>query len=1040
LNAPRIRGASISARTRIPSVDLATLCELLAAAISPNAGSADARGFPLAAMSEDSIRLRINLRGVLQRLFTQPGFASAIKAGEGAGFIRDLDFPPRGTSAKVGGKLLAGSEAKTAAAIVKLRNAISAELDTALAGTDLKILAAPTFAHAMEQLAVNLGVRQVLPPPTATLVPIGFAEPGRKAGEREHDVARLLSAVETVEGGDWLDKLLSGMRRKFRRDDVLDEEVDGIIETLQLQRQLPDSQVRRFLDFLDDQALARLRLQVTFRLMQAVAAQSTQPGIKAYVERVCACFDLFGGTSGAALELDVSTIYGQRNCSDLGEHLRTALFYGALPVWPEWSVQLFEARAEPAHGSATQREVSYRFRVNGINPDSGKPAFTSRIDRIARRLLTEPGQEVKGRRALAELVFLRLVTPDSASEPAPEDLGATAAAIAAALRKDPVNAIARLVASLRQREPVMQALADELVTVLQRRSTSLADAASRAADRFHIVVKRGIVDWNAALSMASNSTEVLAKNDAGPDHVAWFRHIEITDNPASVPGALATYQVDTDIVERSLAPVGSAAEVPMARDGGQPVLPLRFVPYQYTRGDSGPLWLPADPFVSAFGTGFGIDLEYDVRSLSADRKSGDKPTQEQQRTASCAAFALLSYLVAWEVVRRLKAVDGMDDPAMLILRLQPGGKDAGAANGNAAVYAAAQAIERSLMRELPVRMQGFHTRGDAGTERFRAAGALGALHAGAPVMTTLGGSLDKVALVSYLTRPCDVHPLLPDADGYLFTSRTYRADSDGKKCRVYADRMQSRLTDTSASFQEPRLVLEEIARLRGEGYRHVILLSHHFGNRHIGRAAERHSPHGSFQFLEDASQAFPDVCVYPLRRDVFPAMRLRKRLATESGFEVLSFHAHQAMYEAGSASRLRSLMPVYTFATLSVICDTARPQSGFCTYFYDSEQRLTNVEWAETVRQNILGVGAGKPVRESLIGMLRTLHYLECEKSTGKQQALPVLDPFDWTTPASTGGAGELEVMKRHASGAVYLSFPAMLANVTKVLHKDRGR
>jgi hypothetical protein len=249
--------------------------------------------------------------------------------------------------------------------------------------------------------------------------------------------------------------------------------------------------------------------------------------------------------------------------------------------------------------------------------------------------------------------------------------------------------------------------------------------------------------------------------------------------------------------------------------------------------------------------------------------------------------------------------------------------------------------------------------------------------------------------------------------------------------------MQSRLVDTRKSFREPQLVLEEIARLRSEGYQHVVLLSHHFGNRHIGRAAERHSPHGTFEFLEDASKRFPDVYLYPLRRDVFPATRLHKRLASESGFEVLSFNDHQAMYDAQTQNLLRSLMPIYTFATLAVVGEAGRPQSGFCTYFFDSEQRLTSVEWAETVRQNILGIGAGKPVRESIVGLLRTLHYLESEKSAVKQQVLPVLDPFDWASPVKTGTAGELEVMKRRGKGGVQLSFPALLAHVTKVLHKD---
>ncbi|MCK7581962.1 MAG: hypothetical protein MZV65_44315 [Chromatiales bacterium] len=126
------------------------------------------------------------------------------------------------------------------------------------------------------------------------------------------------------------------------------------------------------------------------------------------------------------------------------------------------------------------------------------------------------------------------------------------------------------------------------------------------------------------------------------------------------------------------------------------------------------------------------------------------------------------------------------------------------------------------------------------------------------------------------------------------------------------------------------------------GYLHILLLSHHFGNRRIGRAAERHSPHSRLTFLDEAAKRFPDVHLYPLRRDVFAATRLRKRDLQESAFEVLRYEAHQNMYQDGATEILRSLLPVYTFATLHVVDEAGKPQSGFCTYFFDAEHRLSD--------------------------------------------------------------------------------------------------
>ena len=257
--------------------------------------------------------------------------------------------------------------------------------------------------------------------------------------------------------------------------------------------------------------------------------------------------------------------------------------------------------------------------------------------------------------------------------------------------------------------------------------------------------------------------------------------------------------------------------------------------------------------------------------------------------------------------------------------------------------------------------------------------------------------------------------------------------------RLRVDQMQSRLVENRRAFREPQLILEEVARLRGQGYQHIILLSHHFGNRHIGRAAERHAPHGTYEFLESVATRFPDVLIYSLRRDVFPATRLHTRSGSESAFEATGFAEHQQMYEQSERELLRGLQPVYTFATLAVVSEGGRPQSGFCTYFFDIEQRLSNIEWSEAVRQNILGTTEqGKAAKETLLGVLRGLHYLESERAATKYQVLPVLDPFGWVAPITTAAAGELQVMERRGRGNVLLSFPALLAHVTKVLHKDK--
>lgn len=1036
MSTTQLGGASISARTRTPSVDLARLAELLAKALDP------ARTSSSALFAAGANRLDVNVGRALRLLFNVSGFTDDLSAGGDKGFIRDLEIPPRGTSAKVGGRLLPGSEGRVTSAVEKLHDVVSKHLDVALSSTHLAELAASSAAEALNALAENLNVRLPESPQTASMVPVGFASPDRKAAERDKDVARLLSAVELVDGRDWLERLLDGIRNQLISEDCDEDDIGPILKTVRDQRDQPGSQIRRFLDFLDDEALARVRLQVSFRLMQSVVAHSDKAGLRAYVDRVQKCFGLFASSSGRSLPLDVSMTYGQRNTTDLSEHLRKALFYGCLPVWAEWSVQLFEARVDPEKGVATKREVSYRFRVNGNNPESGKAAFATRLDRLEERLLSAERRDASHTKSIAEVVFLWLVIPDSIDAPRAENLETQADAIAAQLKANPEGTLRRLIAELRGREKAMEQIAETLIRVLQTKSAKLVDDANRTADKFYVAVHRGVVDWAAVRSMVSRNAEILVKNDSGHDSIAWFQHLTITENPAEVRG-LASFLVETRLMERSISPTGSRREVQMVRDLMQPVLPVQFVPYRVRKAADGTeAWEPTDPLAATFDAGCGLRFQYDERSLTLTKisKNDQKANAEQLRASACAAFALLGYLTLWELVRRVQTAGCRPDFAIHLIRLQAKGKETQPEDGTSAAYAACQAIERALSRELLVKMQGFNTQGDVRTMEFRKKNSLLALWGGFPIHTAVGGALDRLAVISYVTRPCDVHPLYPDADGFLFISRSFCADRDDEgMMTVRVDRMQSRLVESQKAFREPQLILEEIARLRAEGFRHVVLLSHHFGNRHIGRAAERHAPHSTHEFLESVATSFPDVLLYSLRRDVFPATRLHTRSASESAFEVSTFTDHQRMYEQSERDLLRGLQPVYTFATLAVVSDGGRPQSGFCTYFYDVEQRLSNMEWSEAIRQNILGTTPeGKAVRETILGVLRALHYLESERAATKYQVLPVLDPFGWVAPTTTAAAGELQVMERRGKGNVLLSFPALLAHVTKVLHKDR--
>jgi hypothetical protein len=1034
MDTPTTRGGSSAlVHARTPSLQLAKLAELLTAALPHDENPLGVGGLPLASL--DGNRVLLNTRGVLARLFKHKDFKTAFEPGDASGFIRDMTLPPLGLSAKVGGRLLPGTEANTSKAIERLHEAIRLELDAVLAGQDLKQFTLESLEKALASFAASSSTSVPALPQKASLVQVQFAKDDRKAEERSHDLARVLTAIETIDGSDWLGVLLGSITNELRRREVDQFEIDAIVTHIRNQRDRPGSQIRRFLDFLEDEALARVRLQVTMRLMGAVA-EGASAGLQAYVDRVQACYSLFAGPKGDALPLEVAAAYGVSSNIDLAEELRKALFYLCLPLWPEHSVQLFETRTEPTQGFSTQREVSYRFRVNGQNPQTGKSAYATRLDRLAEQLLDEEADERRVGRYVVQTVFLYLVVPDSATAPSTLDIAAEASRIAAEVKQDPRGVLRTLLGAMARRISVMEKLADEVIDVLRAKSKRIVAAVDRAADSLTVSVLKGIVNWPAVMGMSAPTTEVLIKSEKGPDTIAWFTQLVISDNPV-VKGSVASYQVRIQLKERSLVAAGQVQEVTMQRDLSARTVPIRFVPFAISADQR---WVPAVTNYRLFEAGCGVEVQYSTRALTLSQAADtERARAEQLRAATAAAFALLVYIALWELVRRIRQAHGEARLAATMFRLQLSGKDVPDSDGSAAIYAISQSIEKALACDVAVKLQGIVPSADAEQMKWRKRGALAALLGGQSLMFDMQGALDRVALVSYVTRPCDKHPSHEDSDGYLFLARTYQAVRENGVSTLQLDRMRSRFVDSRKEFDVPQLILEEVARLRVAGFEHVMLLSHHFGNRHIGRAADRHAPHGSLQFLEEVSKRFPTTRLYTLRRDVFPATRLRKRQPVESGFEVTEYRDHQAMYQDVVADAQRSLMPVYTFATFAVVGDeSGRPQSGFCTYFYDIEQRAADWETAMLTQQDILGLGEAAPVRASLISVLCAIHFMESEKPAGGDQLLPVLDPFDWATPATAASAGELTVIaKSRRKGKVELVFPAVLAHVTKVLHKE---
>ncbi len=300
----------------------------------------------------------------------------------------------------------------------------------------------------------------------------------------------------------------------------------------------------------------------------------------------------------------------------------------------------------------------------------------------------------------------------------------------------------------------------------------------------------------------------------------------------------------------------------------------------------------------------------------------------------------------------------------------------------------------------------------------------------------------NIGLISYATRFCDDAPNINNKEfGYLLTTQSYIASSIEQPFVGYElkiSRMRSDVIDSPAGLIKQRLVQEEIAYLHSLGCQHIILLSHFYGDRHLNRSADCNSSLSSKEFLEEVSHTFPDLTIYTMLRDVFPATRLRSRQSNEAAFEILRAEDFTNFLNP-EISTLRDLIPIYAFATLHAIEEQKRPQSGFNTYFLVSDRRISNINWTERPRQQLIDPERQSTIRSCLITVLRGLHFIEAERgTTSNGQLLPVLDPFSWISPTTIEAAGEVQVLHSRRQGKVLINYAAVLTNIASVLHRKK--
>lgn len=546
----KIIGASIGSGGATPSINLASIANLLKKSIEQSEQSAK----PLLSVDSNG-SLIVNTIDPLGYLLDDSEFRNELSGGQphkaDTAFIQNIVLPGLGKTARVGCQLPIGSEMQTTKRIDSLHELIRELIEKSVPASAISNLCELDFESLIETIAERLGEKPQKLPAQATIVPVSFSSGQETQSKRNKDLAVLFSAVETIDAEDWLSVLLGGIRRRLERNELEADEIDDILESISDSKDLPGSLVRKFLDFLDDDALSRVRLQVSIALMRAIAHQSKTAAMREYVRRVDLCFKDLSLSIGKPIEIDASSLFGTGSVSTFGEHLEKVMFYSNLPVWPKWSTQIVEGRSEHSSGFSTVREVSYGFRINGVNPKVGKPAFLARLDQLEKELNLDaetPDARIKEsprvKTALAQLMFLWLVIPDGKDSDENFDLEAMARRVEGGLKSDPAKTLKYMLEKLRERGHVVDLLAKDLVEVNKAKSSKVLQATSHEVQRFTVSVKSGVINWEAIDSgLPSGASEILIGSELANPKTEWFKHLMVYNEINAGGSSLASYHV-----------------------------------------------------------------------------------------------------------------------------------------------------------------------------------------------------------------------------------------------------------------------------------------------------------------------------------------------------------------------------------------------------------------------------------------------------------------------------------------------------------------
>ena len=315
---------------------------------------------------------------------------------------------------------------------------------------------------------------------------------------------------------------------------------------------------------------------------------------------------------------------------------------------------------------------------------------------------------------------------------------------------------------------------------------------------------------------------------------------------------------------------------------------------------------------------------------------------------------------------------------------------------------------------------------------YRLKTSIQALSGYTPIIVPFEGTVNKIACISYNSRPensIDFNHQSVDKTStskvdYSYICYVYLLERINENQGKLSLKLVNFVPVAKDKLKTSKALHRILENFQSDGIKDVVLLSHHFAAPKIGKTEKNNLIHENEGALDQLDALFPSINFYPLQSDIVPALSLKER----SKGTVYEVPHHRYQSAVINKKDFKQSLPIYCFATKKIVGKQQRIQNGICTYFYMLSSQESSIHNEKRLRVHHAMVDESDTTEMKTVrSILRGIHYFESEKSQTGNFFDPVLEPSHIGANTSIQKLGEIVVSNRMKKGEIVMSLPALI-------------